>query len=751
VNRSVAAAALVAFFVGAAAAGPGCLGCRSRGHSPAGGDGSPSPSVSLPGTSGSAPERLRHLLHAENTRNASAILEQDLSSASAPVRRVAVRALARIADPDSVEKMLGALADSDAEVLAWAAFGLGRTCAVAARDQTVRALAVRAVSLAAEPSPAVAPLDPFFSLARALGECATPEAERTLVSGLDDPKPRAVSASFGLGDIATRKKRLEEESAAALLRAAAGDAAHDPLAEAFFPFGRLPRPPVRAAEAQFDLARARLDHSEPARLFVVRALGKIGEPAVDSLARVLAPDSGFSAAERAEAGRALAAIPSAFAQRALLQVLGSLAPAADPVALSALVGPGFGTLLAVLDALDPGLRPIENPTLHTLASLPVSPQAPASLTRRIVALRCSAAKYVAGADFNDARLLHCDPSDAGVATALARLTVIQRGKLAGPRLAAWRSYLDPKLAPRVREAALQQMGAHPEIPDAHELLAEALNSADLGVVTTAAEQISRYPDRAFVQTAADKDRRKKNKAASESPAAAVSDPLVKALMSALDRSMPPDAIETISELAKAAGALRIDAARKRIEQLCVSPNPTLRLGAQTALSSMDGKKISCEARGQASYPPAPELDHLLTDPIQLRIESEAGQLTIVLDPTLAPVAATRIADLARKGFYERIAVHRVVAGFVVQFGDPQGDGYGGAGADPIRCEVSPLHFGQGVVGMALGGADTGASQIFVTLAEAPHLDGHYAVIGRADGPWDSVAEGDVIQHVRVVP
>ncbi|MCL2825112.1 MAG: peptidylprolyl isomerase, partial [Polyangiaceae bacterium] len=100
-------------------------------------------------------------------------------------------------------------------------------------------------------------------------------------------------------------------------------------------------------------------------------------------------------------------------------------------------------------------------------------------------------------------------------------------------------------------------------------------------------------------------------------------------------------------------------------------------------------------------------------------------------------------------FYENMEVHRVVPGFVVQFGDRDGTGYGGANIDALRCELSPVPFRQGTVGIALGGRDTGSSQLFVTLAASPHLDGDYAVIGTASGPWDALVEGDRIGNALV--
>ena len=120
----------------------------------------------------------------------------------------------------------------------------------------------------------------------------------------------------------------------------------------------------------------------------------------------------------------------------------------------------------------------------------------------------------------------------------------------------------------------------------------------------------------------------------------------------------------------------------------------------------------------------------------------------MFEPDLAPIAATRFVELARAGFYRGIVVHRVVPGYVAQFGDPGGDGYGGSGS-LLRCETSPVPFGPLDVGVALAGRDTGSSQLFVSLGRYPKLDGDYARIGRAEGDWAAVAEGDVINGAKV--
>ena len=94
-------------------------------------------------------------------------------------------------------------------------------------------------------------------------------------------------------------------------------------------------------------------------------------------------------------------------------------------------------------------------------------------------------------------------------------------------------------------------------------------------------------------------------------------------------------------------------------------------------------------------------------------------------------------------------MHRVVPGFVVQLGDPGGDGYGGAKGPPLRCETSPAPFDTGTVGIALGGRDTGSSQLFVTHVPTPHLDGRYAWLGTASGPWNALIDGDRIVKIVV--
>ena len=74
---------------------------------------------------------------------------------------------------------------------------------------------------------------------------------------------------------------------------------------------------------------------------------------------------------------------------------------------------------------------------------------------------------------------------------------------------------------------------------------------------------------------------------------------------------------------------------------------------------------------------------------------------------------------------------------------------GGPGYPPLPCETSPKPYVAGSVGVALAGRDTGSSQLFVTHRATPRLTGEYAILGQAEGPWDALIDGDVIQDVTV--
>lgn len=133
--------------------------------------------------------------------------------------------------------------------------------------------------------------------------------------------------------------------------------------------------------------------------------------------------------------------------------------------------------------------------------------------------------------------------------------------------------------------------------------------------------------------------------------------------------------------------------------------------------------------------------------------TQKGTFTIVFNPEEAPLTVDNFVNLARRGYFNGAEVHRVVANFVMQDGDPTGTGSGGPGLS-IRCEVNMLEYERGSVGMALSGKDTGGSQWFVTHSPQPHLDGGYTVFGHVNETdmkvVDSIVRGDKILSVKII-
>jgi cyclophilin family peptidyl-prolyl cis-trans isomerase/HEAT repeat protein len=133
------------------------------------------------------------------------------------------------------------------------------------------------------------------------------------------------------------------------------------------------------------------------------------------------------------------------------------------------------------------------------------------------------------------------------------------------------------------------------------------------------------------------------------------------------------------------------------------------------------------------------------------IETDKGTIELELAVIDAPLTVANFMALARKGFFRNVAIHRVVPDFVVQGGDPRGDGEGGPGYT-IRDELNQLPYLRGTVGMALDWEDTGGSQFFITHSPQPHLDARYTVFGRVVAGMDVVdriVQWDVIRNIRI--
>jgi peptidyl-prolyl cis-trans isomerase B (cyclophilin B) len=119
------------------------------------------------------------------------------------------------------------------------------------------------------------------------------------------------------------------------------------------------------------------------------------------------------------------------------------------------------------------------------------------------------------------------------------------------------------------------------------------------------------------------------------------------------------------------------------------------------------------------------------------IETEKGNIELVLYDKEAPNTVANFEKLANSGFYNGLTFHRVIPDFVIQGGCPRGDGTGGPGYT-IKCEINPHKHGTGTLSMAHAGKDTGGSQFFITHSPQPHLDGVHTVFGKVVKGMDVV-------------
>ena len=172
------------------------------------------------------------------------------------------------------------------------------------------------------------------------------------------------------------------------------------------------------------------------------------------------------------------------------------------------------------------------------------------------------------------------------------------------------------------------------------------------------------------------------------------------------------------------------------------PHVFVRQEAARALSVLEGHPRRAPwVEGATGTPVAPQAP----PGSGLRVETARGAFVIRLDVRRAPMNSAQLLQLARRGFFRNLTFHRIVPNFVVQGGDPHGDGAGGPGFT-LRCEINETPYRRGTVGMALSGKDTGGSQFFVTESTQPHLDGRYTVVGEVVSGMDVVdalLEGDV--------
>ena len=245
------------------------------------------------------------------------------------------------------------------------------------------------------------------------------------------------------------------------------------------------------------------------------------------------------------------------------------------------------------------------------------------------------------------------------------------------------------------------------VSGSYDALVAALGTRDVAIVATAASALS---DSMF-----------RNKAS------------VPPLLTTLADLRLPHDIEAMQEIMSTLGKLRDSRAVLPLLEQLRQPDRSVNLAAASALQAITGADYisRIQWRSEPLFTDY-DFDYLRKLPgiVRVRLETSRGDIILELYKDSAPFTVMSFLKLAsQRGFFRGLTFHRVVPNFVIQGGDPRGDGWGGPGYT-IRSEFSPLTFDTGILGMASSGKDTEGSQFFITQSPQPHLDGRYTIFGK---------------------
>ncbi|MBM4166359.1 MAG: hypothetical protein FJ218_05520 [Ignavibacteria bacterium] len=220
----------------------------------------------------------------------------------------------------------------------------------------------------------------------------------------------------------------------------------------------------------------------------------------------------------------------------------------------------------------------------------------------------------------------------------------------------------------------------------------------------------------------------------------------------------PDGLEVMQEILSTLGKIKSEKAIAFLEEQLKFDDKTISLASAKALKEITGKDYAAKiARG--TKPIHTDLDwkflFALKETTEVELITNKGNISLELYVNDAPFTVMNFLKLAQtmiathEKYYANTFFHRVVSNFVIQGGDPRGDGWGGPGF-AIRSEFSLRKYDDvGVVGMASAGKDTEGSQFFITHSPTPHLDGRYTIFGKVVSGmevvnsifvWDQVVE-----------
>jgi len=640
-------------------------------------------------------EKLTRLLAAEDRRDLTTDVKLGLADSDRSVRRRAALAAGRIGDAGAVPALIPLLQDSELEVRQMAAFALGLIGEPLAVDPLLAALkdpepVVR--GRAAEALGQIGDARAAPAIAQMVVGALPPKAPLVTVRGDDPASLTDPWLEPRLGVFALARLKDARSAQAALLLA--GKPRFDWWAATWTAM-RLENPALRPL-----LVAAVTSTDALSRAYGARGLGALKDPAdLDTLLPLLRDRDETVVVN---AVRAVALLGEARAVPPVSALLRSPSSVLRVEALKALsvLPPDRGLrerVIAEVGSPEPWMR---------AAAL----QALARMEREDFAL------VLANLDPDPAWFVR-----AGLAAALA----IAGDEASQARLLAMLKDDDVRVLPYVLEALRQARG-----PDSVDTLRRHLDHPDFAVRMAAADQLAALK--------------------------------VTGLSEALAAS-----------LARAKGDVEMDARLSLVTLLAIQKDARAAALLREIASGDSARPVreraARELRAQGETPPAPgpepvtrpALDYLeALAPYEAAagsvytprvfLQMKQGRVEIHLNVVEAPLMSATFLDLARRGYFDGLTFHRVVPGFVVQGGDPRGDGNGGPGF-ALRDEIGQRPYGRGVVGMALSGKDTGGSQLFITLAPAPHLDGRYTVFGWVASGMDVVDKirpGDVIEKVE---
>jgi cyclophilin family peptidyl-prolyl cis-trans isomerase/HEAT repeat protein len=621
------------------------------------------------------------------------VVDQALRGGPA-LRETLAESLGRIPDSRGVTTLAGLLIDDEAAVRRAAAFSLGELEDPSGREALIKALQ--------DPDRETGAL-----AVEALGKIGVPVVD--VAQGLlplpeDERWARLLPYLF----------RFKEEATVRL--AERGLARTDPEqhARAAYALAREPRP------EGLPLLRPLLADADPrVRGWAARALGLVGEAGDVERLRPLLDD--------AQPG------PIVQALRAAKSLLGKQKDAAAPAGwrprlVQLLTDPRPGVRITAVEAVSPWVKAVPDDALAQALIARAGDASPAGLTvlvreRGVALTSLAAARHPRALELIRATLKASDPDlrarAADAAGELGALDLLEQ--------------LSADSQPMVRSTALGAwLAAFDANPEKGLALAVAvLRDPDLGVRGTALGWAAEHPVVPL-------------ETLEPAVTAAVRDPDDEAGLSAVQavvaraEAEPRERGALIALLEKIATVRSYATRRAAGEALGKLGQPVPALGAATT------------ARTVASYR---EIVERTWRPRTVEIRTTQGPVRVRLACPQAPLTCLNFLQLAGQGYFNGLRFHRVVPDFVVQGGDPKGDGSGGPGYS-IRDEINRLRYDRGAVGMALAGPDTGGSQFFFTLSQQPHLDGGYTAFGEVVSGMevvDKIAVGDRIEGVVEIP